>query len=81
MKTTEQKMDSCHKLIKMIEAEETHLRTCIARKKLTYRGRYTNLAGYHSFFKEHDLQREAAAVEFDLSIVEKAIGKRNLKSL
>lgn len=74
------KMHSCQKLIQMIEAEEAQLRKkLLAKRRVTYMGRHKNLIGYMEFFKDNELKKEAAALEFDLLINEKAIGKRLLK--
>lgn len=75
------KINSCHTLIKMIENQERELRTSIAKRKLNYKGRHANLVGYMQFFRENDLTKEASALEFDLEINEKALGKRELKRL
>lgn len=70
-----------NQLIALVEQEEQKLRKELATKSLRYRGRYVNLIGYKNFHLEHDNVKLASSLEFDLSIVEKAIGKRNLKSL
>lgn len=75
------KIASCHDLIKMIERQENQLRKELSQKKQTYKGRYINLKGYQTFFEEHEQTKEATALDFDLNILTKALGKRNLKSL
>lgn len=73
------RIDSCQNLISLIEKEEQSLRHSLAKRKLNYKGRYTNLIGYKAFFTDHDLIPQASNLDADLTILEKAIGKRELK--